>query len=102
MNDFYKHHQGDLGDVFEQFFGGGMFDELFGGGHHRRNPNAPIEGSDLRFDIEIDLEDAIFGTDKTIKIPRLETCSACKGICACTGAWGGLSGGVIATWGLAA
>ena len=80
MNDFYRHHQGDMGDVFEQFFGGGMFDELFGGGHsHRRNPNAPIEGSDLRFDIEIELEDAIFGTDKTIKIPRLETCSACKG-----------------------
>lgn len=63
---------GDIfGDIFDQFFGGSM------GGRSRRG--RARRGSDLRYDMEITLEDAAFGTKKTIIIPRLETCSHCKG-----------------------
>lgn len=83
MNDFYRHHQSDLGDLFSQIFGDGLFDGIFGGGgqsaFRRRDPSGPVDGSDLRFDLEIDLKEAVFGADKTIKISRLEACKSCKG-----------------------
>lgn len=65
-------------DIFSQVFGsggGGIFDELFGGGG-RGNSRG---GSDLRFDLEIDFEEAVFGTDKKIRIPRLDNCEHCQG-----------------------
>ena len=67
---------GDLEEVFNSFFGGG-----FGGfgGSRRQDPNAPQRGDDLRLDIEIDFEDAVFGFSKEIKIDHLETCPTCKG-----------------------
>ena len=70
---------GDLNDIFNSFFGGmGGFGGFgFGGG--RPDPNAPIEGDDLRLDIEIDFEQAVFGTNKEIKFDHLETCTACGG-----------------------
>lgn len=65
---------GDLNDIFNSFFGGfGGFG--FGGGH---DPNAPQRGDDLRFDIEIDFKEAIFGTTKEIKFDHLELCSECR------------------------
>lgn len=67
-------------DIFSQFFGGGFsFDDLFGGGRRQRNPNAPIPGDDLRYDLEIDFEDAMYGADKTIDLPRLTECDVCHG-----------------------
>lgn len=66
---------GDLNDIFNSFFGG-MGGFGFGG---RPDPNAPMEGDDLRLDIEIDFEQAIFGTEKEIKFDHLENCSACGG-----------------------
>lgn len=69
---------GDLNDIFNSFFGGmGGFSGFGFGG--RPDPNAPVEGDDLRLDIEIDFEQAVFGTDKEIKFDHLETCSACNG-----------------------
>lgn len=70
----------DASDIFEQFFGGG-FQDIFGGGGGRRsrNPNAPQKGSDLRFDLEIDFEEAVFGSHREIRINVSETCDACKG-----------------------
>ena len=74
-------------DIFSQFFGGGMgggmgggsiFEDLFGGGR-RRDPNAPQRGDDLRFDLEIDFEDAMYGAEKRISIPRDVKCDACGG-----------------------
>ena len=67
---------GDLEEVFNSFFGGG-----FGGfGSSRRNdPNAPQRGDDLRLDIELEFEDAVFGITKEIKIDHLEKCSTCNG-----------------------
>ena len=51
----------------------------FGGGSRRADPNAPQRGDDLRLDIEIEFEEAVFGLTKEIKIDHLETCSSCKG-----------------------
>ncbi|MBQ9503117.1 MAG: molecular chaperone DnaJ, partial [Lentisphaeria bacterium] len=74
----FRHAQ----DIFSQFFGGGgggfSFEDLFGGGRPR-NPNAPVLGDDLRYDMEIDFEDAMYGAEKPISIPRLESCDACHG-----------------------
>lgn len=72
-------------DIFSQVFGGArgggggsIFEEFFGGGS-RRNPNGPVDGNDLRYDLEIDFEDAVFGTDTKITIPRMNVCDACSG-----------------------
>ena len=66
---------GDLEEVFNSFFGGG-----FGfGGTRRQDPNAPQRGDDLRLDLELDFEEAVFGITKEIKIDHLETCPTCKG-----------------------
>lgn len=66
---------GGINDIFEAFFGGSM-----GGGYsHRYDPNAPVDGDDLRMDIQIDFMDAIKGTEKEIKIHHLEPCEECKG-----------------------
>src|SRR5574344_882583 len=77
----YRHAQ----DIFSQFFGGaggaGGFEDIFsnfaGGG--RRSYNGPVDGDDLRYDLEIDFEDAVFGADKKITIPREEACPDCSG-----------------------
>ena len=66
---------GDLEEVFNTFFGGGGFG--FGGG--RRDPNAPQRGDDLRLDITLDFEEAVFGLTKEVKIDHLEQCPTCKG-----------------------
>ncbi|MAG08341.1 molecular chaperone DnaJ [Candidatus Woesearchaeota archaeon] len=58
----------DFGDIFDQFFSGG-----------RRRRRGPMPGADLRYDMEITLEDAAFGATKNINIPRLEHCRKCKG-----------------------
>lgn len=65
---------GDLNDIFESFFGGFGF-----GGGHRYDPNAPQRGENLRLDVELEFEEAVFGLEKEIKIDHLETCSSCKG-----------------------
>ena len=67
---------GDLNDIFNSFFGG-----MGGFGFSQRqvDPNAPQEGDDLRIDIELEFEEAVFGLEKQIKIDHLETCEVCKG-----------------------
>jgi len=67
---------GDIEEIFNSFFGGGFGG--FGGGR-RQDPNAPQRGDDLRLDIEIDFEEAVFGLNKEIKIDHLETCPTCNG-----------------------
>lgn len=66
---------GDLGDIFSSFFGGGM--SGFSSG--RSDPNAPRRGADLRLDIEISFEEAVFGCEKEIKFDHLESCDECSG-----------------------
>lgn len=60
-------------------FGGGfgdIFDMFFGGGGRRQGPQ---KGDDLRYDLDISFEEAAFGLEKDIKIPRWENCDQCKG-----------------------
>lgn len=64
---------GDLSDVLNSFFGGG-----FSGGAQRRKPNSPTRGSDLRLDLEITFEEAIFGTEKSVDIQHLTACETCN------------------------
>lgn len=67
---------GDLNDIFESFFGGGFGGFGFGG---RPDPNAPQRGSDLRYDIKLKFEEAVFGTQREIKFEHLEVCPDCHG-----------------------
>ncbi|MBO7223173.1 MAG: molecular chaperone DnaJ [Kiritimatiellae bacterium] len=84
-------HAGDFGDLFEGLFGGegggSIFDTLFGGGRSKRsaNPNAPQKGADLRYDLRITLEEALFGTTKELSIPLEHDCPDCKGTGAAAG-----------------
>ncbi|MBI5133656.1 MAG: DnaJ domain-containing protein, partial [Thaumarchaeota archaeon] len=70
--DFSDFASFDFEDIFDRFFGGGFSN--YSGARRRSR-----RGSDLRYDMEITLEEAAFGADKTISIPRMEKCSSCKG-----------------------
>jgi molecular chaperone DnaJ len=65
---------GDFADILGNMFG---FGDLFGGGGRRRG--GPQRGADLRYDLEINFEEAAKGVETTIQIPRKEACEACKG-----------------------
>lgn len=74
-------HAGDFGDIFESLFGGG-FSEMFGGGGGRRqsrNPNGARRGDDLRFDLEINFEEALFGSERNVDLKINDSCSTCHG-----------------------
>lgn len=60
---------GGFGDIFDMFFGAG--------GRQRRS--GPERGADLRVDVELTFEEAAFGLEKNIKVPRTEECSTCGG-----------------------
>ena len=62
---------GDVGDIF-----GDIFSDIFGG---RGGGTRARRGSDLRYLIELDLEEAVFGVDKQIEVPTLVECGTCKG-----------------------
>ncbi len=66
----------DLGDIF-----GDLFGEMFnmGGGGTSQRGSRQRRGDDLRFDLTIDFENAIFGVETEVKLRRLETCAACQG-----------------------
>lgn len=68
-------------DIFAQMFsgmGGRGFGDMFGGGGDQRSsPERP--GADLRYDLDITLEEAATGCTKTIEIERLASCSTCSG-----------------------
>ena len=70
MQDF------DLGDIFESFFGGGGG---VGGPGGARRRSGPMQGDDLRFDLELDFQTALFGGEKRIRITHLENCGTCSG-----------------------
>ncbi len=83
---------GGPGAGFGDFgFGGGgfrdpfeIFEEVFGsfggfGGRTRRQTRSPRRGADLRYEMSLNFEDAIFGAEREIEIPRQETCPTCTG-----------------------
>ncbi len=64
----------DLGDIFGDFFGLG---EIFGGGTRKRSRTQ--RGADLREDINLEFEEAVFGTETKVTVRRHESCEECRG-----------------------
>lgn len=69
---------------FSDFSGGfgdlsSIFDELFSGFGGTRSRNQPRRGADLRADITLTFEEAAFGADREIEVPRMELCDRCNG-----------------------
>jgi molecular chaperone DnaJ len=76
----------DFEDIFGDF--SGIFDSFFGGSTRRRKSTATqsSRGADLRYDLEIDFGEAVFGAIKEISYQRNDTCSSCNGSGAESGA----------------
>lgn len=72
----------DFDSVFRDMgFGFGGFDtifDMFFGGRARRR-SGPRKGTDLRYDLEISLEEAAFGLEKDLKVPGFDVCDTCRG-----------------------
>ena len=69
--DFTGGFSGGFADIFEEMFG------AMGGG--RRTQSAPSRGSDLRYNLEVSLEDAFRGKQTTIRVATFVHCDTCKG-----------------------
>jgi len=68
-------------EIFREVFsgggiGGGIFETFFGGGESAEDRR---RGSDLRYDMQIRLEEAAFGAEKEVEIAKLDTCDKCNG-----------------------
>ncbi len=64
----------DMGDIFGDIFG-----DLFGGGRSRRANNGPMQGANLRTQVRVTFEEAVFGCDKEIELTLKDECSSCHG-----------------------
>ena len=68
-------------DIFREVFGGAgggsIFENLFGG--QQSDPSGPQRGDDLRYDLEISLEEAALGCEKEISVTKLDKCDGCNG-----------------------
>lgn len=62
---------GGFEDIFNTFFGGG--------GSRRHDPSAPRQGADLQYTMTLSFEEAAFGKETDIEIPREENCKTCNG-----------------------
>ncbi|QGZ96998.1 molecular chaperone DnaJ [Terricaulis silvestris] len=69
---------GDFSDLFNEIFGGG-FEEMFSRGGRAGPRNGPQRGNDLRYDVEITLEQAFRGSEREIVVPRAQACEPCGG-----------------------
>lgn len=58
---------------------GDIFEEFFGGGSGRRRRQGPRRGADLRYDLNISFEEAVFGIEKEIEVRRPTVCTSCNG-----------------------
>ena len=70
----------DLGDIF-----GDLFGEMFNVGGGQRKGSRVARGRDLRYDLTLEFEEAVFGKEKEITIRRPETCQDCQGTGAAKG-----------------
>ncbi len=68
---------GDLGDILNSFFGGGMGGFGFSGQQSTRSRK--VRGSDIKKDINLAFEDAIWGSNVKVDVERYVACEACKG-----------------------
>ena len=69
----------DASDIFSQVFGGAFGEFFGGGGGGRRERSGKQRGSDLRYDLEISLEEAVDGVEKEFEIERQAGCESCHG-----------------------
>src|SRR4030095_10334052 len=67
---------GGIEDILGDLFG---FGDVFGGARAGSRRSAAQRGADLRYDLEITLEEAANGMTAQLRIPRLEGCETCKG-----------------------
>ena len=72
---------GGFADIFDEMFG----EILGGGGRRQQQSQGPMRGSDLRYDLDITLNEAFSGIEKHITISNSVTCADCKGIGAAAG-----------------
>ncbi len=75
-------------DIFREVFGGaaqagggggGIFEQFFGGQTARPDREGRQRGADLRYDMQISLEEAAVGAEKEIEVEKLEVCTQCSG-----------------------
>ena len=66
-------------EVFSGGGGGGIFEQFFGGGGGGVDSSGRQRGSDLRYDLQISLEEAARGCEKEIEIRKLDACDPCGG-----------------------
>ncbi|MCU9613931.1 molecular chaperone DnaJ [Caldibacillus lycopersici] len=71
FSDFGEGGFGGFEDILNSFFGGGST--------RRRNPNAPRQGADLQYTMTLEFQEAVFGKETDIEIPREEDCGTCHG-----------------------
>ena len=64
----------DMGDIFGDIFG-----DLFGGGRGRRANNGPMQGANLRTQVRVTFEEAVFGCEKKIELTLKDECPSCHG-----------------------
>jgi molecular chaperone DnaJ len=67
---------GNIEDILGDLFG---FSDVFGGARSGSRRSSAQRGADLRYDLEITLEQAAVGMTAQLRIPKLETCETCKG-----------------------
>jgi len=81
------HHFDDIEDMFagSDFFGRNMFDLFFGGSRGVNSRSGAVRGGDIRYDVDLSLEEIAGGVEKNIHVTRFERCGECKG----TGSVGG-------------
>ena len=84
--DFSHFQDIDLGDILNSVFGGGMggggfggFGGMFGGGRRQADPEGPQRGADMSMELEIDFEEALFGSERTLDLTLPEECDQCHG-----------------------
>ena len=66
-------------DIFSSFGDIFGFGDLFGSGGGGRRRSGPQPGADLRYNMRITFQEAVFGVDKDIDVEKLETCGVCNG-----------------------
>ncbi len=72
----------DFSDIFGEFFG---FGDIFGGGGGGRRRSRAQRGADLREDLTLTFEEAVFGTETQVNVRRHELCDSCRGSGAAAG-----------------
>src|ERR1700728_3487246 len=70
----------DIGDIF-----GDLFGEMFNMGGGRRSNSRVQKGRDLRYDLTMEFEEAVFGKETKVTIQRMEACKDCRGSGTATG-----------------